>query len=366
MSGRSPLALVHDYLTQRGGAERVVDALAAQWPEAPVYTSFYEPASTFPEFARHSVETLSIDRVGLLRHHHRLALPLLAPAFSRLVVDAEVTVCSSSGWAHGVQVRGRKVVYCHTPARWLYQTDRYLTGTSLPASAAIALLGPSLRRWDRRAAATADRYLANSRAVRDRIATLYGTAAEVVHPPVDFPTEGEVRPPEGVEPGFVLCVSRLLPYKNLESVCAAFGRLPEQRLVIVGAGPLATRLEESSAPNVTLLGSVDDPTLRWLYRSCAGLVAASYEDFGLTPVEAAGFGKPTAALRFGGYLDTIVEGGTGVFFDAPSSEAIADALSRLTASEWDGDALREHAGRFSRQVFIDRMNEVVEEERARL
>ncbi len=101
MSGRPPLALVHDYLTQRGGAERVVAALAAAFPDAPMYTSFYEPPSTFPEFARHSVHTLPIDRVGLLRHHHRLALPFLAPAFSRLVVDAEVAVCSSTGWAHG-------------------------------------------------------------------------------------------------------------------------------------------------------------------------------------------------------------------------------------------------------------------------
>lgn len=368
MSDRPPLALVHDYLTQRGGAERVVAALAAAWPDAPVYTSFYEPALTFPEFERHSVHTLPIDRVELLRHRHRLALPFLAPAFSRLVVDAEVTVCSSSGWAHGADVRGRKVVYCHTPARWLYQSsDRYTTGTSRAAAAVVvASLGPYLRRWDRKAAATADRYLANSRAVRDRIASLYGIDAEVVYPPVDFTTEGETRAPEHVEPGFTLCVSRLLPYKNVESVCAAFERLPDQRLVIVGAGPLRARLAQSSPSNVTVLGSVDDATLRWLYRSCSGLVAASYEDFGLTPVEAAGFGKPTAALRWGGYLDTIVEGRTGVFFDRPSGEAIAEGLSRLAASAWEVDSLRAHAERFSRPVFIERMNEVIEEERAKL
>ncbi len=366
MSGRPPLALVHDYLTQRGGAERVVAALAAAWPAAPISTSFYEPASTFPEFARHSIHTLPIDRVALLRHHHRLALPFLAAAFSRLVVDAEVTVCSSSGWAHGVQVRGRKVVYCHTPARWLYQTDRYLTGTSRGAAAAMAVLGPSLRRWDRRAASTADRYLANSNTVRERIAELYATEAEVVHPPVDFPADGEVRSLEGVEPGFALCVSRLLPYKNVEAVCGAFSHLSDRRLVVVGTGPLGPRLAQSSPPNVTLLGSVADPVLRWLYRSCAGLVAASYEDFGLTPVEAAGFGKPTAALRFGGYLDTIVDGRTGVFFDLPTPEAIADAFSRLSTSAWDTAALTAHARRFAPEVFIERMNQVVTEERARL
>jgi glycosyltransferase involved in cell wall biosynthesis len=365
VSGRPPVALVHDYLTQRGGAERVVAALASAWPEAPISTSFYEPASTFPEFARHPVHTLPIDRIAPLRHRHRLALPLLAPAFSRLVVDADVAVCSSSGWAHGAQVRGRKVVYCHTPARWLYQTDRYLTGTSPAASAAIALLGPSLRRWDLRAASTADRYLANSNAVRRRIADLYGIDAEVVHPPVDFAAEGEVRRPAGVEPGFALCVSRLLPYKNVEAVCAAFARVREQ-LVIVGAGPLAPRLAASAPSNVALIGSVDDASLRWLYRSCTGLVAASYEDFGLTPIEAAAFGKPVAALRWGGYLDTVVEGRTGVFFDEPTPRAIAGAFACLAATEWDGDTLVAHARRFSRGVFVERMNDVVAEERARL
>ncbi len=209
-----------------------------------------------------------------------------------------MTVCSSSGRAHGAQVSGRKIVYCHTPARWLYQADRYYPA-SRPAAAALRLLGPRLRRWDAAAAAGADRYLANSHAVRERIADLYGIDAEVVHPPVDFAVEGEVRAVEGIEPGFVLCVSRLLSYKNIDAVTAAAAERPALSLVVVGTGPEAERLRALAPPNVTFLGSIDDPTLRWLYQSCAGLVAASFEDFGLTPVEAAGFGKPTAARPLG-------------------------------------------------------------------
>src|ERR1019366_263325 len=162
MSGRPPLALVHDYLTQRGGAERVVLTLSDANPGATIHTSLYDPASTFPEFSTHDVRTLPLDRIRILRDHHRLALPLLAPAFSRLHVDAEVTVCSSSGWAHGARVTGAKVVYCHNPARWLYQADQYLAGSSRLAAAGLAVLSPPLRRWDSRAAATADRYLVNS------------------------------------------------------------------------------------------------------------------------------------------------------------------------------------------------------------
>jgi hypothetical protein len=174
MTGRPALALVHDYLTQQGGAERVVLTLAEGYPDATIHTSLYDPDGTFPAFRAHDVRTLPLDRVGLLRDHHRLALPLLAPAFSRLHVDADVTICSSSGWAHGARVSGAKIVYCHNPARWLYQADQYLAGSSRLSATGLAVLSPPLRRWDTRAAATADRYLVHARAVRSRGAGAYG------------------------------------------------------------------------------------------------------------------------------------------------------------------------------------------------
>jgi glycosyltransferase involved in cell wall biosynthesis len=361
-SGR--FALVHDYLTQRGGAERVVLALAEAFPGSPVHTSLYDPDGTFPEFSDLDVRTLPIDRLATLRTHHRLALPVLAPAFSRLHVEAEVAVCSSSGWAHGASVSGRKVVYCHTPARWLYQPDRYLAGQSGVSASMLSLLAPSLRRWDQRAAASADRYLVNSNVVRRRVSDLYGIDAEVVPPPVDMDPHGRQEPVAGIEPGFVLCVSRLLPYKNVEAVTAAFGLLPGQRLVVVGGGPLADQITSSAPPNVTVLGPVGDANLRWLYASSTGLVAASYEDFGLTPVEAASFGRPTAALRWGGFLDTTVDGTTGVFFDEPIPRLIAEAVDRMSTVSWATDTLTTHARQFSRQRFVERMLAVVDEERA--
>ena len=363
MSTSSSLAFVHDYLTQRGGAERVVLTLAKAFPQAPVYTSLYEPDGTFPDFSDVDVHTMPLNRIGLLRAHHRLALPVLAPSFSRLRVDADVTVCSSSGWAHGAQVSGRKIVYCHTPARWLYQGDRYLTGASKWSSALLAGLAPPLRRWDKSAAASAHRYLVNSHAVQQRVADLYGIDADLIYPPVDLDTGGATEAVAGVEPGFLLCVSRLLPYKNVEEVTEAFRSLPLQRLVVVGTGPLADQITTSAPPNVTVLGRVSDANLRWLYSSAVGLVAASYEDFGLTPVEAASFGKPTAALRWGGFLDTTVEGRTGVFFDDPRPPLIAGAIDRLSRTEWDPKSLIDHAAHFSTPRFIDQMTEVIAEER---
>jgi glycosyltransferase involved in cell wall biosynthesis len=354
----SSVALVHDYLTQRGGAERVALSLCRAFPAVPLYASLYEPATTFPDFAGVEVRTLPLNRSAMLRRNHRLALPLLAPAFSRLHVAAEVVVCSSSGWAHGAQVEGRKIVYCHTPARWLYQSDLYMRGHGRAQQAVAAALRPPLLRWDRAAAASASRYLANSSAVADRIRRVYGLEAEVVAPPPAVTPDGPVEPVGGVEPGFVLCVSRLLPYKNVDSVVRAFSRLSDERLVVAGGGPEEAFLRALATPNVTLLGGVTDAQLRWLYRESSALVAASHEDFGLTPLEAATFGKPSSVLRWGGFLDTVVEGETGIFFDSPTPDSVAESVRELRGAGWRADAIREHASRFSEARFVLRIRAI--------
>lgn len=355
------VALVHDYLTQRGGAERVVLSMLKAFPDAPLHTSLFEPSLTFPEFGRRHVHTLPLNRRRLLRRRHRLALPLLAVAFSRLEVVADVVVCSSSGWAHGVRTSGRKLVYCHTPARWLYQRDRYLHGRRPVAGAALAALRPALTAWDLRAAASADRYLVNSTAVRDRVRQAYGIDAEVLPPPYAVGPDGPEHPVEGLESSFFLCVSRLLPYKNVAAVAAAFAELPGERLVVVGKGPDEARLHRLAGTNVTFLGAASDEELRWLYGRSAGLVSAAHEDYGLTPLEAAAFGKPTAALRWGGFLDTVVDGATGVFFSEPRPTEIARAVRRLRRDVWSAATLLGHAERFGEARFIERLRAIVGE-----
>jgi glycosyltransferase involved in cell wall biosynthesis len=352
------IALVHDYLTQRGGAERVVLALTRAFPDAAVYTSFYEPQTTFPEFAAVDVRPMPLNRVRSLRSRHRLSLPLLAPAFSHLSLSEDVVVCSSSGWAHGARVAGRKIVYCHTPARWLYQPQQYLRGRGPAIRTATRALRPALARWDRRAAASADLYLANSSAVAERIRRIYGLEAEVVPPPPALEPDGTAEAVEGREPGFTLCVSRLLPYKNLDAVVGAFAQLPEERLVLVGSGPEDRALRGLAPANVALLGAVSDERLRWLYQKCSALVAASHEDFGLTPLEAAGFGHPSAVLRWGGFLDTVEEGKSGVFFESPTPDAVADALRRVRSNHWDAQRIRAHAEQFSEERFIRRIRAI--------
>lgn len=357
------IALVHDYLTQRGGAERVVLSMAKAFPSAPIYTSMYAVERTFPEFSTHQVRTLPLNRVAILRRHHRLAFPALAPSFQRLVVDAKVVVCSSSGWAHGVRTAGRKVVYCYTPARWLYQTERYFRELPHVARVAGTALAPHLRRWDHGAVRTAHRFLTSSRAIRDEIREQYGVEADILPPPVTIDPNGSRQALAGLEPGFVLCVSRLQPYKNVDVVIGAFeDHVVGRRLVVVGEGPDRGRLEALCRSNAELVGSVSDAELRWLYANCSGLVAASHEDFGLTPLEAAAFGKPAAVLRWGGFLDTVIEGRTGLFFNEPSAASVAAVASQLERWPWDVGAIHSHAARYSESHFIATLQNVVDEE----
>ena len=361
-SSRPRVAIVHDYVTQRGGAERVVLSMLKAFPRAPLYTSLYSPETTLPGFREVHVRTLPMNRSAALRRNHRLALPLLAPAFSQLRVRADVTICSSSGWAHGARTDGMKLVYCYAPARWLYQSERYLGGGRQGAARALlTALRPMLKGWDRRAAASADRYVTSSSAMRDSIRDVYGIDADLLPPPHTIDAHGPTGPVGGVEPGFLLCVSRLLPYKNVDAIVEAMRSLPDHRLVVVGDGPERARLSLLAGPNVTVLGSVTDEQLRWLYGSSLGLVAASYEDYGLTPLEANSFARPVAVLRWGGFLDTVVDGRTGVFFDEPRADDIRDAIVRLAETSWDRADILAHARHYSESGFIRRLNDLVVE-----
>jgi glycosyltransferase involved in cell wall biosynthesis len=352
---RPSVAIVHDYLTQRGGAERVVLAMLKAFPAAPVYTSFYLPEGTFPEFKDIEVRTLPINRVAMLRSNHRLALPFLAESFSRLRVSADVVLCSSSGWAHGVTAAGRKIVYCYTPARWLYQSERQIVDRAW-ASWIIKGSRPYLERWDRRAAASASAYLTTSRIVKERIRNVYGIDATVLPAPYAVDPGGHQVRPGNLASGYLLCVSRLLPYKNLDAIVSAFQLMRDLRLVLVGAGPEERRLRAMAPPNVQMIKSVTDDELRWLYANCIGLVAAGYEDYGLTPVEAAAFGKPAATLRWGGFIDTVQEDRTGVFFDEPTPQAISAAVGRLVKQDFDSGVITTHSEKYSVEAFVDTLS----------
>ena len=359
------VAIAHDYLTQKGGAEKVVLALRRAFPDAPVYTTLFEPELTYPDFDGAHVIPSPLNRVALFRRSHRLSLPFLAWAASRITVEARNTIVSSSGWAHGFRTTGRKVVYCYSPARWLYQTDAYLGSKKIsPARVLLKLLGPALRRWDGRQARTADKYFAISTVVQQRIRDTYGIEAEVLPAPHSVDTSLEQEQVDltalDVADGFYLCVSRLLPYKNVDVVLSAFNDLGRP-LVVVGAGPEERRLTGMAGATVLMTKNLTDAQMRWLYARCTAVVSSSYEDFGLTPIEAANYGKPSIVLRWGGFLDTIREGVTGVYFDAPDSELLRRAVLEEQQINWDISEIRKHAETFSEAHFAARLKRSLEE-----
>lgn len=361
------LAIAHDYLTQRGGAERVVLALHRAFPEAPIYTTLYNPEGTFPEFENATIITSPLNRVGLLRRYHRLALPLLPLTASCLKVPAHVAVVSTTGWAHGFKFTGEKLVYCHSPARWLYLRDQYLGDEKKNSVIGVGLrvINPLLRFWDQRAAARSEHYVANSTAIQKRIARVYGKDVPIIFPPYSGGATRVEEPIAGLQEftaaaDYFLLVSRLMSYKNVDEAIEACNRAGK-KLLIIGHGPEKDKLLKLSGPNVRIISGISDEQLCSAYRHCLALLAVSHEDFGITPLEAGASGKPVIAYRAGGYLDTIREGLNGVFIEQPTSEQIEAAIRKFNPEEWDKQAIKNYIARFSEERFIDEIRQAVDE-----
>jgi glycosyltransferase involved in cell wall biosynthesis len=347
------VAIVHDYLNQPGGAERVVLALAGMWPDAPIYTSLYRVDSTFPGFGATEVRTSPLDFLPVDRGFRNL-FPLYPVAFRSLgTLNHDLVISSSSGWAHSVHTAPQTfhAVYCHAPPRWLYGGE-YLGGAR---ERVLRQFVGAMRTWDRGAASRADLYIANSNEVRRRIRSSYGIDAPVVHPPVDL---ARFRPSDRGER--LLVVSRLLPYKRIDAIVDTATRAGIG-LDVVGMGPSLEELRRRAGPTVTFHGRLDDEQVLALMQNCRALVMPGREDFGITPVEANAAGKPVIALGAGGALETIEEGVSGAFFTRHEPEDILAAIDRCDRIALAPEKIAQTAQRFSRREFELRLTSVLEE-----
>lgn len=344
LRGLRSVAIVHDYLNQRGGAERVVLEMASIWPRAPIYTSLYRPSSTFPELRGRDVRTSPLQRLPVDKGFRNL-FPLYPAAFRSFgALTQDVVISSSSGWAHSVRTAERSfhAVYCYTPARWLYGGDH------LGVSRRQELLAPALRamrRWDRTAARRADLYIAISQEVRQRIKHRYGVDAPVVYPPVDV---HRFHPrPRGDR---LLVVSRLLPYKRVDLVVDAATRAGYP-LDVVGSGPALDDLRRRAGKTVNFHDRLEDADITRLMEGCRAFCLPGREDFGITPIEANAAGKPVVAFGGGGALETIEDGKTGVFFREHTVDAVLDALRRCDRVDSSPEVIATSAQRFSGERF---------------
>ena len=347
------IAIVHDYLVQYGGAERVVEALHGVFPDAPVFTTMYEPDSLPPSFGELDVRTSFLQGLPALRRRFKLGLPFYPAAIRSLDLSGfDVVISSSSGWAHAAVADpdAAHIVYCHTPARWLYRTESYLPRERMLASPLL----PALRRWDRRSAGRPTEYVANSAAVRERIFRQYRRAARVVHPPV------ETSRFRILEPGdFYLCAARLTAYKRIDLAIEAC-KLLGARLVVAGDGPARPDLERLAAGTAEFVGRVTDEEMAELLGRCRALIVPAEEDFCITAVEAMAAGRPVVGFARGGLLETVSLHRTGTFFATQVPEAIVAAISHLEQLELVPEAIRAHALRFDISRFQAEMLDVVE------
>ncbi len=350
-------AIVHYWLLNRRGGEKVLDALCRLLPDADVFTLFCDPQTLSPEVRRHRIISSFLNP---LRAWHRSLLPLMPLALESFDLRGyDLIVSSESGPAKGVitDSSARHICYCHTPMRYLwdlYPAYRSEWTHSRWKRAAMAPLANYLRLWDFSTAARVDRFIANSRNVQARIWKTYRRESDVVYPPVAVQSF-YWKPPED----FFLIVSELVAYKRIDCAVRAFSR-SGRRLRIVGDGPEYRRLKRMAAPNIEFLGRVGDEDLRDLYaRSCA-FVLPGEEDFGITPVEALASGKPVVALGRGGALETVPPFG-GVFYHEPSEEDLNAAVVRLEGIEPSirPDDLQAYASRFSESEFLRAMAEVL-------
>lgn len=354
------VAIVHDYLNQYGGAERVLEALHDLYPGAPVYTSIYDPAAMPPTYRSWDIRPSWMQRLPGWRRHFRKYFLLYPSAFESFDLSGyDLILSSSSAYAKGAipPAGARHICYCHTPMRFAWRTGAYVEREGIGGLQGVVLpiLLTYVRLWDVATTPRVDAFIANSREVARRISRYYGRTAAIIPPPVDLP------PYRPQQPGdFYLAGGRLIPYKRLDLAVRAFSALGLP-LKVFGDGRDRPALEAIAGPNVEFLGYVSEERRRELFARCRAFIFPGEEDFGITPLEAMAAGQPVIAYAGGGALDTIIDGVTGRFFREQSAAALAAAVALSRGDQYDSAAIRRHAEGFGRPVFLSRIQAFIQE-----
>ena len=356
------LAIVHDYLIQMGGAERLIAALAGAFPDAQIYTSAtdYERLKIFPQLIEKEIRNSWMQHLPGIRQNFKALFPLYPFAFRSFPpVDADVVLVSSSGFSKWVRVTepAKTVCYCYTPPRFFWYPDDYLERelkSPLLRKAAAALLR-ILRDWDYRCAQRMDQFIVVSRYIQERVKECYGRESTVIYPPVNV---DRFSPDEKFGDYYLVC-ARLVGYRRIDIAVRAFNQLGE-KLVIVGDGPDRGHLEALAGSNVSFLGHVSDQEAKHYLENCRALIFPGVEDFGTVSLEALAAGRPVVAFGAGIALETLEPGVTAVLFDEQTPESLAEAVLRSQKIAWDSQIIRKKVLGFGRDRFLRQMKEYVE------
>lgn len=349
------VALVHDWLVSRGGGERVLRCLHEMYPDAPIYTLVYDEVKA-PEWVRDcDVRTTYIQKWPGGKSHHKLLLSFMPKAWEALdLTDFDIVISSCSSCCKGVMTRpdAVHVCYCHSPIRYVWDLYYdYLQSASPIKRAAMRVLIHGIRQWDYIAAQRVDHFVANSEFVAKRIKKYYRRECEVIHPGAYVPKGLN----DAVASDYYLVVSRFVQYKRIDLAIEACNRL-KRRLVVIGSGgEEEEKLRQLAGPTVEFRGGLSDEEMRIAYMGARAFLFPGVEDYGLTPVEAMGYGVPVLAYAEGGALETVSEGETGLFFCKQTVDSLCDCINRfeqygVSYSRLD---IHKYSRDFSEEKFAD-------------
>ncbi len=352
------VAILHDYLNQFGGAERVLETLLELFPDADLYTLLYDEAKTRGLFRGRVTKTSFID-VPFVRNHHRAFIPLMpfAAQFLRSKHNSyDLVISSSAGYGKGIGVRGHcHVSYCHSPLRYAWEIDYLKNLPFSPGPLSRGSLRPIARwlaRWDYKTAQNVNLFVANSDYIARKIRAYYGRDSLVVHPSVDmkkfYYEPGGRKPKTG---DYYLMVGRMLYYKRFDLGIRAFNTL-RKPLLVIGAGPEMEKLKALAlSPFITFLSNVSDGDLRQYYARAKALLFPQIEDFGLVAAEAQACGCPVIAYGAGGAPEIVRDRKTGLLFHEQTPEALAKSVREFETMRWNRSAIARSAQRFSKETF---------------
>jgi glycosyltransferase involved in cell wall biosynthesis len=356
------VALVHDYLNQMGGAERVVLALHEIFPDAPIFTSIYDPKRVDTAFQNIDIRTSFMQKLPLVKKHHQPFLPFYPFAMERLDLRGyDLVLSSSSAFGKGVvtQPETMHICYCHTPMRWCWNYDEYVERERLGgiSRSLLPFFITGLRVWDQTSSMRVDHFIANSPVVADRIQKYYRRDAVVIPPPVEagrftFDASNQAE-------DYFLIVSRFMPYKRIDLAIEACNRL-QLPLVIIGSGRDENRLKSIAGPTIRFMGRLTDEDVLHYYAHCRAFILPGEEDFGITPLEAQASGRPVIAYAAGGALASVIDRVTGTFFYKQTVESLVEVLESFDERSYDPQTIRNHALEFDKPRFHRRILQFIE------
>lgn len=356
------VALVHDWLIHMRGGEKVLEGIAEVFPDAVIYTLFYDRAKLSPSLKDREIRASFLQSLPGIKKYYRWLLPILPWVIRTLKIEsADVVISSSHCVAKGIAIPpgAAHVCYCHTPMRYLWGYEQeYFSKFPFFLKPLLSPIKAYLKAFDLKSNEAVDHFIANAENVRKRIKAFYSRDSQVIYPPLNTESyQAEVGLASGGKNDYYLVVSAFVPYKRVDLVIEAFNRL-DKSLIIVGGGPLERQYRNlRRSEKISFLGSVSDAELKKLYAGARGALFPTEEDFGIVPLEAQACGTPVIAFGKGGALESVKH---GVFFEEQTPESLCEAIEKFEHLKFDRSKVSHAVNGFSKQRFKEQIHNFIQ------